>query len=388
MSIVFTDSFTVAENILLTSYPSGSPDYGDCLRGSLLSVNASTDRVQSGESGNMIARIIDATVPTGDQKITCNVGWTTGYNAGYAGCRGSVNNCYIITRATSSTWELYRVDSGAFTLLTSYSITTSDNSSASISLEATGTTTVSLIPTIAGTVFTAYNDSSANRKTSGTPVIGMYRSGGTQWIDNVSVDDLAAGTIVTVNQVTETNLAQTIGKAKNKALSQITETDLSQAISVLKSRQIGQVTESNLSQAVGKLKAKQVAQVFETDLAQAINSAGAKIITINQVNETSVSNGISKLKTRQVGQVFEIDLAQSIFKNKARSLSQVNETDLAQIITWAPKNRLVNRVQEIDTAQVVVVFGVGSAASGLSRILLIGVSGSGVTTTESVTGDN
>jgi hypothetical protein len=194
VAVVFTDAFTVASDIGLTSYPSGSPDYGECLDGWALTVNAANDRVQTDNLGPLIARIVNAAVPTGDQKITCDIGWTTDYDSGYVGCRGdSTGNCYVIMRASTTTWELYRFDNRTYTLLNSYGVSTTDNSSGSVSLKATGTTTVALTPTIAGADRTTYNDSSANRKTSGTPCVALYRSSGTPWLDNVSVDDLQAG---------------------------------------------------------------------------------------------------------------------------------------------------------------------------------------------------
>lgn len=53
-----------------------------------------------------------------------------------------------------------------------------------------------------------------------------------------------------VNQATETDLAQAIGKIKNKAVDQITETDLSQAVGKQKNKTVGQVTETETAQII------------------------------------------------------------------------------------------------------------------------------------------
>lgn len=197
MTIVFTDSFTVGADVALESYPSGTPDYVSILGGNNLDVIAANDNVQSSvTSADVMYRITNAAAPTGDQKLTITAGWQTGYTGGYIGVRGSASgNYYNLTRANSTTWELYRVDSTVFTLLTTHSVSTTDNSSGTISLKATGAgATVSITATIAGVDQTTFNDTAANRKTSGTPTIGGFQNSAVSsanFIDDVSVDDLA-----------------------------------------------------------------------------------------------------------------------------------------------------------------------------------------------------
>lgn len=198
MSIVFTDSFTVGSDTALESYPSaGDPDYANISGADNLDVNAANDRVQGTTSGaDEVYRIIDAAVPTGNQKISANCGVTTGYSCGYLGVRGSASfNAYLLTRASNTTWELWRIDAGSWTLLTSWSVSTTDSTTQAIAIKAEGTgATVTLTPTIAGSDRTAYNDSAASRKTSGTPCVAVYQTSvvAGNFVDDVSVDDLAA----------------------------------------------------------------------------------------------------------------------------------------------------------------------------------------------------
>lgn len=113
---------------------------------------------------------------------------------------------------------------------------------------------------------------------------------GEGWVGDGS---LTSGTIVAVGQVTETDLAQAIGKQKIKAIGQVTETDLAQAITVRKIKAIGQVTETDLAQAIAWApKHRLTNQVTETDLAQAIQWT-PKNRSVVQVVETDLAQPIS-----------------------------------------------------------------------------------------------
>jgi len=173
-----------------------------------------------------------------------------------------------------------------------------------------------------------------------------------------------------VNQTTETDTSQAIGKVKNKGIGQNTETDLSQAITRIKQKLLGQNTETNTAQAIAKVKIRPVGQALETDLAQAITfSSGAtpvgqvietdtaqaigkvKQAAIGQTSEADTAQAITRVKQVSVTQVSETDLAQAINKIKTREVGQVSEIDTAQIVAWAPKHRMVAQVTEADLAQ-------------------------------------
>lgn len=200
MSVVFSDGFTVGADTPLESYPSaGAPDYASILGGNNLDVNAARDRVEGSATGqDIIYRLIDAAVPTGDSEISADVGVLDSWEGAYIGQRGSGSqgDSYTLVHSNSTDWEIYRCDAGSFTLLASYSVAgTASNSTVAVKLKATGTNPVVVQATVAGSQQTAYNDSSASRKQSGTPVIGVYQSAvnSNAFIDNVSVDDLQAG---------------------------------------------------------------------------------------------------------------------------------------------------------------------------------------------------
>lgn len=176
------------------------------------------------------------------------------------------------------------------------------------------------------------------------------------WCDFVEVGrriftpSAAAGQSATVNQATETDLAQAIARSKAKLLGQTTETDLAQAISQLKRAALGQVAETDTAQAITTAKRVQLGQVTETDLAQAITAAAANQVV--QVTETDTAQALTARKTLALGQPAETDTAQAIARAKAKELGQTTETDTAQAVAHA-KAKLLGQVTETDLAQTV-----------------------------------
>lgn len=211
MSVVFTDTYTVLVDSALESYPL-TPDYSSLLNGNNLIVNAANDRVQVEVSGSdVVYRCLNTACPTGDYKASLDVGVRTGYDGGYVAvrCHASTADCYVLLRTSSTLWELYRLDGGTFVLLTSYSVSTTDNSTQAIACKVTGTNPVALTPTLAGSDRTVFNDSNANRKQSGRWGGAVYDSAANaaSWFDNASIDDLAAGGNATLNGTTITATA-------------------------------------------------------------------------------------------------------------------------------------------------------------------------------------
>lgn len=168
----------------------------------------------------------------------------------------------------------------------------------------------------------------------------------------------AGGHTVTVNQASETDLAQPISRLKTKAIGQNSETDLSQPITKRKQKLLGQGSETDLAQPINRNKLKVLGEVTETDLAQPITRLGAKVVAVGQVVETDLAQPISRLKTKLLGQTTETDLAQPIAKSKLKLLGQNSEIDLAQPIHWKVQ-RLVNQVQETDAARPIAAIKTG-----------------------------
>lgn len=218
-------------------------------------------------------------------------------------------------------------------------------------------------------------------------VIGAGRWGMSQAVYNTAaIVDVAEPIIQTINQVTETdvsqsitriktrlvaqrsetNTAQPIARIKTRIIGQVAETDVPQIITAVRSRATGQATETDVSrpittlprvnrttetdvaQAVTRIKTKLINQVIETDISTATTSRKTK--TLAQAVATDVSQPVVERKTKAFGQATETDLATVTAKRKTKALAQAVETDIAQIIVRPGQ---VNRTIETDVAQAV-----------------------------------
>ena len=158
---------------------------------------------------------------------------------------------------------------------------------------------------------------------------------------------VAGGLTVNVGLVTETDLAQSLGKAKAQAIGLTIETDLaqplvptqfiniglvsesevSQAFSALKQRAVGLLTEANLAQAFNKAKSKAIGLVSETDQVFSITVAGPKTVILGLILESNSLLALGKAKQRAIGLITETDLAQVLGVSKTAAVGLVTETD-------------------------------------------------------------
>lgn len=153
-----------------------------------------------------------------------------------------------------------------------------------------------------------------------------------------------------VLQVTETDIAQPIGRSKLRAIGQVVETVTARPIIPTKSRTVNQATNSNIAQPIGKAKSKAFAQATETDLAQAIRPT--RLVALNRATETDTARPVIFTKARALAQISETDTARPVVPTKSRLLGRVTETDLARLLT--PTRFIpVNRVTETDTARAI-----------------------------------
>lgn len=138
----------------------------------------------------------------------------------------------------------------------------------------------------------------------------------------------AGGTVVALNQASESGTVQALSAKKTKAFNQASETDTAQAVTKKKTKAVGQTTESDTAQSVAKVKKKALAQASETDIAQPVAKSKRKALA--QATETDAAQTFGRLKTRTVGQVSENSTAQSFAKSKVHALGQASDTNTAQ----------------------------------------------------------
>lgn len=215
MSVVFTDNFTVGSNTNIDAYPAAGADYAyNAGSGANLTVNAANDRVQNGALNVFYAaRIIDASVPTGDQEMKALCGHLSdaslgnGYVCARMATGGTLTNYYWLHLDTGNVNEVrvLRDDNGSSVLVDSFN----DGIAAAAGsnthrLKVTGagaTVTLEVQLGNPGTTHSGITDSTANRKTAGPPGLGAYNenAAGDGWVDDVSVDDLVSTTPINVS---------------------------------------------------------------------------------------------------------------------------------------------------------------------------------------------
>lgn len=204
MSIVFgPDTYTVAADINVDAYPSGAPDYAMVIGASAdMIVSGGNDRVVGATAGDRHARIIDAAgAITGDQEVIgdCHA-IMAGGESGAVTARHSTTSAdfymSFINGGAADEVQIYRVDAGTFTLVASADRGITTDGTRQHRLRVTGAgATVTVDFQVAALATLSFSDTSASRKTSGTPGVGMYTSAaGSVWVDNVTVDDLITAT--------------------------------------------------------------------------------------------------------------------------------------------------------------------------------------------------
>jgi len=190
------------------------------------------------------------------------------------------------------------------------------------------------------------------------------------------------GQTITVNQVTETNIAQAIAAgigAVSILVGQVTEADIPQPVTPLNALiiEVGQVVENNTAQSLTALAGNldiPVNQVTENNTAQVLTVVQGVNLTVNQVIETNIAQAVTVGfggVSIPVNQVLETNIAQpiTVLQGVEIAVGQVTETDLAQSITVQTQISIpVNQVVETDIAQPVVVFSGEQLPESISNV--------------------
>ena len=160
-------------------------------------------------------------------------------------------------------------------------------------------------------------------------------------------------------------VAQAIGKTKRVILSQAIEIEASQSIGKQKRIVAAKAIETDTVNSVNSIKRKAVVYTSEVDNADSINLSGkisqifevneagiirpTRFINVSQVNETDSAQLIARNKKISLVQLTEIDLAGGITVKKYKELQNVTETEFAQLVSILKKNN-IGFASEVDLA--------------------------------------
>lgn len=158
-----------------------------------------------------------------------------------------------------------------------------------------------------------------------------------------------APTIVAVNEVTETDISNTLTRIKTRTVGQCIETDVSQTTIHRKTKIIGQVTETDVSQPTNKVKTRLIGQANETDVSRPVSTPPK----INRAIETDAAQPIARLKSRLIGQVTGTSTSQPLTRLKRKVVGQPTETSTSQAIS-EQKKRTIQQSIETNIAQIII----------------------------------
>lgn len=156
----------------------------------------------------------------------------------------------------------------------------------------------------------------------------------------------AAAPAVIVGLAIETDLAQTITRAKLKQLGLATETNTALAATIRRTFTIGQAIETDLGFNLTRLKTVSGGLPIETDIAFAVTAGNQ--IDVGLAVESDIAFAITAQKTRAIGLATETDLGFTVQPLRTVAIGQAFETDLGFTIT-RQKTQAIGIATEIDT---------------------------------------
>lgn len=183
-----------------------------------------------------------------------------------------------------------------------------------------------------------------------------------------SAQSLGRAKVRALGTALETEAGQTLGRVRVRALGAASETDGAQAISrgpktrtlgvaaetdgvqtlgARKIRALGTATETDSGQTLGRARVRAAGAASETDAALALGRA--KRQTASPTLETSLSQTLGRSRLRSVGPASESDAAQALARRKVRAAGPTTETDAA--LPVRTRSRAVGATVETDAAQ-------------------------------------
>lgn len=194
-TLIKRETFTVASDISLNSYPSGAAEWAAIIGAVNPTVVAARDRVEeNGGNGDVYSRFTGTNSPTGRQRIAAQMGFNTSDHSGCLVVRSpDNNNFYLLQRGGSTLFNVWSYKAGTWSgsPITTFSKSLADVGRVLLSFEAeTVGSQVTLRATIDGELF-SYNDTLSDRILSGRPGAGVYSTSGStnNYIDNVVIED-------------------------------------------------------------------------------------------------------------------------------------------------------------------------------------------------------
>ncbi|GGW98520.1 hypothetical protein [Streptomyces chartreusis] len=259
-----------------------------------------TNRLSPGAAGGTIILRAAGAMDSNDHYAQMTIAATTSVSQG-VWCRGNSNiSSGYLFRNDGSTWDLFSVIGGSFSVIGTYAAAAAPGDVAKV--QAVGSTITAYVN---GVQRISVTDTGV---TTGTSVGIRSESASAIRYDDFAAADVVAG--AALGTATEVDSAQPLSGAKTATLTPATSTETAQGLTGTKAAALGVASTVESAQPLVGAKAASLAPVVEQDTAQAL--AGVKTATLGTAVSVEVAMPLVGSKTAALSTALEVDTARPL----------------------------------------------------------------------------
>jgi hypothetical protein len=298
-----------------------------------------SNRLSSGNAGGTVILRAAGAMASNDHSVQVTIAATAAVSHGvWARGNSNITSGYLF-RNDGSSWDLFSVVGGSFTVIGSYAAAAVAGDVAK--LQVVGSAIKGYVN---GVQRVSVTDTAV---TTGTSVGLRAESTSALRFDDFVAADVTAGATLGTSSSTET--AQSLTGTKAATLTPATETSSAQTLVGAKTTALSPATETGAAQTLTGVKAGTLTQAAEQDAAQALS--GAKAADIGTGGATESAQPLTGTKTATLTPAVAQDTAQALSGVKAGTLGAAVAVEEAQPLTAATPSTTLTPASSIETAQ-------------------------------------
>jgi hypothetical protein len=280
-----------------------------------------SNQLSPGSAGGTIILRAAGAMDSSDHSAQVTIAATAAVSQG-VWCRGNSNitNGYLF-RNNGSSWDLFSVVGGSFTVIGTYAVAAVAGDVAKV--QAVGSTIKAFVN---GVERISVTDTGV---TTGTSVGIRGESTNALRYDNFSAGDVTAGATLGIASTTET--AQPVTGAKTAILGIAAASEAAQQLIGSKTATLGPASETDGAQALVGAKTATVAPAVEQDTAQAL--AGVKAGTLGTAGTVEAAQPLTSTVTATLAAAEAVETALPLVGVKTATLMPALEHDTARPLT-------------------------------------------------------
>jgi hypothetical protein len=297
-----------------------------------------SNRLSSGAAGGTIILRASGAMASNDHYVQATIAATTAASHG-VWCRGNSNiTSGYLWRNDGSSWNLFSVVGGSFTVIGTYAVAAVAGDVAK--LQAVGSTITAYVN---GTLRVSVTDTNVP---TGTSVGIRSESVNALRFDDFTAADVTAGATLGISSSAET--AQPLTGTKTATLGTATGTGSAQTLVGAKAAALVLTAEQDAAQALSGTKAATLAPAAEGGAAQAL--AGAKTDALDVAGTVESAQPLTGTKTATLATAAEQGAAQALTGVKAGTLGTAGTVEEAQPLTAASPTVTLPAASTVETA--------------------------------------